>query len=274
MKLCSAHAKRGFTLAEMLVATAIWAVALAVIISASIGLQKSFNAVDNYFTAFVQQIRIVDYLSRDVRRSYIVTSTSSPQTVNCTIPNYVIRSTDSDYNGSNANARRTPQIVKTVYGITVGYGARRVTTVTDAVMTSSSATLTSNSANFTAADVGTAIAGTGIPPGTTIQSLTNSTTVTMSNSATTSGSGMEATIGASTVVYSINGQSIRRTENGVLTTIASSTDNLLPSYLDITLANTEYLTTSITFLPIFTSNDSRSGTTIYSTAYLRNKRRG
>jgi hypothetical protein len=47
--------------------------------------------------------------------------------------------------------------------------------------------------------------------------------------------------------------------------------------LDIELSNTEYLTTSITFLPIFTSGGvtvERSGTTIYSTAYLRNKRRG
>jgi hypothetical protein len=47
--------------------------------------------------------------------------------------------------------------------------------------------------------------------------------------------------------------------------------------LDVELSNTEYLTTSITFLPIFMSAGTaaeRTGTTIYSTAYLRNKRRG
>jgi hypothetical protein len=99
----------------------------------------------------------------------------------------------------------------------------------------------------------------------------------MSNSATATATSVEATIGASTVVYSISGQSILRTENGILTAIASSTDNLLPSWLDVDLSNTEYLTSSITFLPIFTSGGAateRSGTTIFSTAYLRNKRRG
>jgi hypothetical protein len=81
----------------------------------------------------------------------------------------------------------------------------------------------------------------------------------------------------STVVYSINGTSILRTENGTVTTIASSTDQLVPLTTDIELANTEYTKTSITFQPIFTSGGSvasRSGTTVFSTAYLRNKRRG
>jgi prepilin-type N-terminal cleavage/methylation domain-containing protein len=264
MKLGNVCNQKGFTLSEMLIALSIAAVALAGTISASVGLQKSMNAVDNYFTVHVQQIRIVDYLSRDVKRSYIVASTSSPQTVTCTIPNYI----------TGSNARRTPTITNSANGFIVDYGTR---TVTDAVTTSGSTSLTSATANFTSSDVGTSIAGTGIPAGATIQSYTDATTVTMSNSATATATGVEATIGASTVVYSISGQSILRTENGALTTIASSTDNLLPSSLDIELSNTEHLTTSITFLPIFTSGGAtaeRSGTTIYSTAYLRNKRRG
>jgi len=279
MKLSNLRNQKGFTLSEMLIAVSIGAVALAATISASVGLQKSLNAVDNYFTAHVQQIRIVDYLSRDVKRSYIVVITGSPQTVTCTIPNYIIQSGDSDYNGSNAGSRRTPTITTSANGIIVNYGARTVTTVTDAVTTSGSTSLTSASAQFTSSDVGTSIAGAGIPPGTTIQSLVSATNVTMSNSATATASGVEATIGASTVVYSVSGQSIRRTEISALTTIASSTDNLLPASVlqNILLTNTEYLTTSITFLPIFTSGGAtaeRTGTTIYSTAYLRNKRRG
>jgi hypothetical protein len=98
----------------------------------------------------------------------------------------------------------------------------------------------------------------------------------MSANAISSSISATVTIG-NTVLYSINGQSILRTENGVLTTIASSTDNLLPSSLDLELTNTEYLQTSITFLPIFTSGGAtaeRSGTTLFSTVYLRNKRRG
>ena len=277
MKQSNFYKQSGFTLSEMLVALSIGAGTLAATTAASVGLQKSLNAVDNYFTAHVQQIRIVDYLSRDAKRSLIVTSTSSPQTVTCLIPNYIIQSGDSDYNGSNAGTRRTPTITKTANnGIIVDYGAR---TVSDAVTTNSSATLTSASANFTAGDVGKSIAGTAIPPGTTIQSRTSATTITMSSSATATATSVEAVIGASTVVYSISGQSILRTENGALTTIASSTDNLLPNFTDVQLAlsNTEYLTTSITFLPIFTAGGAtaeQAGTTLYSTAYLRNKRRG
>src|SRR5207249_12236141 len=80
-----------------------------------------------------------------------------------------------------------------------------------------------------------------------------------------------------TVVYSISGNSILRTENGVVTTIASSTDQLVPKSTDVELANTEYANTSVTFMPIFTSAGAaaeRTGTSLYATAYLRNKRRG
>ena len=51
--------------------------------------------------------------------------------------------------------------------------------------------------------------------------------------------------------------------------------------VQLALANTEYLNTTITFLPVFATNinsnqqaDERASTTLYSTAYLRNKRRG
>jgi len=73
------------------------------------------------------------------------------------------------------------------------------------------------------------------------------------------------------VQYKVNGASIERWEDGVRTTIASSTDNLLPQTIDTELANTEYTTTSITFKPISVAD--RSGTIVYSTAYLRNLRR-
>jgi len=63
----------------------------------------------------------------------------------------------------------------------------------------------------------------------------------------------------------------------VVTTIASSTDQLVPQTTDVELTNTEYANASVSFLPIFTSGGSaaeRTGTTLYATAYLRNKRRG
>ena len=71
--------------------------------------------------------------------------------------------------------------------------------------------------------------------------------------------------------------SILRTENGTVTTIASSTDQLVPQTTDVELANTEFTNSTVTFMPIFTSNGAsadRTGTTLCSTAYLRNKRRG
>jgi hypothetical protein len=171
-------------------------------------LQKSFNAIDKYFATHMQQIRIVDYLSRDVKRGLVVTTSADLQTVTITIPNYIIQPDDPEaiVNPALAGTPRTPSIAFTPSGPQVNYGAS-----------------------------------------------------------------------TSTVSYSINGLSILRTENGVVTTIASSTDQLVPVTTDVELTNTEYTKTSISFQPIFTSSGSpatRSGTTVYSTAYLRNKRRG
>jgi len=62
-----------------------------------------------------------------------------------------------------------------------------------------------------------------------------------------------------------------------VTLIASSTDQLVDQTTDTQLANTEYTATAVTFRPIFISNNTpaeRSGTTVFSLAYLRNKRRG
>jgi len=202
MKLSQINNKNGYTLGELMIATGIASFMLLALLTASIALQKSFNAIDNYFATQIQQIRIIEYLNRDVKRSYGVTSTTSPQTVTCTIPDYYISQGGDPY-----AKRRDPTVTMSANGVSVDYGTIPTT---------------------------------------------------------------------STVVYSITNQSILRTENGALTTIASSTDNLLPSWLDVDLANTEYLTTSITFLPIFTSGGAtaeRSGTTLFSTAYLRNLRR-
>lgn len=201
-------AKYAFTIAEMTVALAASSVVLGATLTSSTSLQKSFNAIDSYFGTHMQQIRIVDYLSRDVKRGFIVTTSADLQTVTVTIPNYIIQAGDPEAvaNPALVGTPRTPTMSYTPSGWQVNYG--------------------------------------------------NST---------------------STVVYSISGTQILRTENGAVTTIASSTDQLVPKTTDVELTNTEYTKTSITFQPIFTSGDavaSRSGTTVYSTAYLRNKRRG
>jgi prepilin-type N-terminal cleavage/methylation domain-containing protein len=206
MKLTHHSHQSGFTLAEIMMAMAIAVVIFAAIITASIAMQKTFNAVDNYFATHIQQVRIIDYLNRDVKRALIFTVSADQQTVTLTIPKYIIQSGD-------AEAVSNPSLV----------GAMR--------------------------------------------SPTLSTTTSLVNYGTTT----------STVVYSINGASILRTEDGAVTTIASSTDQLVPSTTDTTLTNTEYSTMAVTFRPIFTSGnvaDERTGTTVFSLAYLRNKRRG
>lgn len=208
MKLNLSLKRFGFTLPEMSIALAAGSVILGATLTSSTSLQKSFNALDQYFGTHMQQIRIVDYLSRDVKRGLIVTTSADLQTVTITLPNYIIQAGDPEavINPALVGTPRTPTMAYTPSGWQVNYGAS-----------------------------------------------------------------------TSTVIYSINGLSILRTENGAVTTIASSTDQLVPLTTDVELANTEYTKTSITFQPIFTSGGapaSRTGTTVYSTAYLRNKRRG
>jgi Tfp pilus assembly protein PilW len=208
MKLKTSQTIAGFTLSETLVSLSLSSIVLAAAITCGISLQKSFSAVDNYFTTHMQQIRIIDYLNRDVKRGLIVTTSVDLQTVTMSVPSYIIQAGDPEAvaNPSLVGTPRDPNFVYTSSGWQVNYTASPVT-----------------------------------------------------------------------VVYSISGSSILRTENGVVTTIASSTDQLVPQSTDVELANTEYANTSVTFLPIFTSGNavaSRTGTSMYATAYLRNKRRG
>ena len=156
----------------------------------------------------MQQVRVVDYLSRDVNRGLSVTTSVDLQTVSISVPNYIIQAGDSEAvaNPSLIGTPRSPTVAYTSGGLQINYGAS-----------------------------------------------------------------------TSTVVYSVNNNSILRTENGAVTTIASSTDQLIPQTTDVELANTEYANTAITFMPTFTMSGSpaaRTGTSLYGTAYLRNKRRG
>lgn len=208
MKLSPSKTNAGFTLSELVVALGLSSIVLAAALTTTVSLQKSFNAVDNYFATHMQQVRIIDYLTRDVNRGLIVTTSVDLQTVTVSVPNYIIQAGDPEalVNASLIGTPRTPTITSTSSGLQVNYTAT-----------------------------------------------------------------------PATVVYSINGASIVRIENGAVTTIASSTDQLVPKTTDVEMSNTEYTNTSVTFQPIFTSSGSaasRSGTSISALAYLRNKRRG
>jgi hypothetical protein len=204
MRLGSSLKTRAFTLAEMLIAMGIAVAIIAVTLTTSVGLQKSFYSIDNYFGTHMQQIRIVDYLSRDVRRGLSVVSSADKHTVTVNLPRYIIQAGDADATGSNIGTPRAPSLAVVNRDYNVSY----------------------------------------LPTSTSSPSV---------------------------VTYTISGSSILRTEDNVITTIASSTDNLLPETVDIELANTEYTTTAITFQPLSVAD--RKGTVVYSTAYLRNRRR-
>jgi len=142
------------------------------------------------------------------------------------------------------------------------------------------------SARFTSANVGQSVIGTGIPVGTTIQSVSNCllgncSQATLSAAATATDASTTVTIGSlSNVVYSVVNQTIRRRENGALTNIAASADNLIPMTSDIDLLNTEFTQSTVTFLPEFARgsqtflDNERAGTAVFSLSYLRNRRRG
>ena len=264
----------GFTLGELLIAVGIGSIMMGALMTSAVGLRKSFSAVDDFFSTHVQQIRIIDYLGRDVKRSTVVTTSTDKQTVNCTMPNFI-----------QGGIRKTPIVLVTSNGPRVDYGRL----INDAVITAGSTTLTSTMGSFTAADVGSLIAGAGIKDGVTVAACTSSTTITMSDTATATATNVSATISPTTsVVYSVSNQSIVRTENGTVTTIASATDQLVPNTLNVALANTEYADTNVTFLPTFTfpraspspsgtpdpvTQMKRDGTAIFARSYLRNQRR-
>jgi prepilin-type N-terminal cleavage/methylation domain-containing protein len=268
---------QGFTLIELMFAVAVGALMMAALVAAAVCLHRSFTAVDNYFASHVQQVRIMDYLSRDVKRSYIVTTSTDLQTVTCIIPNYLVN------NGSNQPTRATPTLSLVGNKVVANYQASTVNNVT---ITQGSTNLTCPglalvSSHFSNSNVGQSVVGTGIPPGTTIESVSSSSQATMSKAASTTNSSATVTIGALTnVVYSVVNQAIQRKENGGLTNIAASADNLIPVTSDIELLNTEFTQSTVSFLPQFARGnqafftDERAGTTIFSLTYLRNRRRG
>jgi len=207
MKLGISAPTRAFTISEMMIAIALASLILGVTITSSIALQRSFNSVDNYMATHMQQIRIVDFLARDVRRGLSVTSSIDKQMVDIKIPKYIIQAGDPEaiLDPSKIGTPRPPTRAIASGELNINYG-------------------------------------------------------TSTNS----------------VRYEVNGASILRKElkadgTWAVTTIASSTDNLIPQTLDTELANTEYANTAITFKPLSVAD--RSGTVVYSTAYLRNRRR-
>ena len=92
MKLVRRKNILAFTVAEMAVAGGIATAILAGLSFASVALQRSFVAIEDYAKGQNDQMRISDYLALDLRRAFSVTITGSPTqppvTVKLTIPNF------------------------------------------------------------------------------------------------------------------------------------------------------------------------------------------
>lgn len=108
MKLQCRRSFKGFTLAEVSMALGIGTLMLAGFTTASVALQKSFVAIEDYAKGVNDQTRISDYLALDMRRALEVISTIDPLTkaltVTITEPNYY----------AGANTAYDPHIVKSV----------------------------------------------------------------------------------------------------------------------------------------------------------------
>src|SRR4051794_9655911 len=113
----------GSTMAELMIGLGLSSLIAAAAITASVALQKSFNAVDNFFATQMQQIRIIDYLSRDVQRGLAVTTSVDKQSVTLTVPNYLIKVGDPEAiaNPASIGTPRTPTISYTQSGPQVNY---------------------------------------------------------------------------------------------------------------------------------------------------------
>ena len=245
MKLLRSRQVHGFTLSELLISVGVASLLLAALYAGSMSLNRSYAAVDDYFSAHLQQIRIIDYLARDVKRSFSVTTSSDLMTVTCIMPNYIIQSGDPEAvtDSTTIGQRRTPVVAGPPYKAVVDYGTRNTRTRLDGVTTAGSATLTSASAMFTSSDVGNPISCTTVPSGTTILGRNSAMSVTLSKNATATGSGK---------VFTIYGDG-NRTVMDATTTNASTT----------LTSDTAYFTAADVGKPIV-GNSIVAGTTIAS----------
>jgi hypothetical protein len=98
MKLSCKRRFFGTTLVETAVALGIGTAILAALTTASVALQRSFVAIEDYSKGMNDQMRISDYLALDMRRAFSVNLSGScqspPLTVTLTIPNFYVPTGD------------------------------------------------------------------------------------------------------------------------------------------------------------------------------------
>jgi Tfp pilus assembly protein PilW len=81
-------AEAGFTLSEFMVAIGVSTSILIALVLGAVALQRSYAATDQYATAQNSELRVMDYLMRDLRRAQTVSVTPDNKQVSVTVPDY------------------------------------------------------------------------------------------------------------------------------------------------------------------------------------------
>jgi Tfp pilus assembly protein PilW len=114
------RAVAGFTLVEALIGAVVTSIVLAALIAGGIALLRSFTATKDYSTARTDQLRVLDYISRDVRRALTVSVTANPARLTLTVPD--------QYAGADPDRTfRTPTLVTDGTYLGAKYGTNPVT---------------------------------------------------------------------------------------------------------------------------------------------------
>ena len=129
------RARAGFTLFELSISTAVSLVAFIVLLTSYIGLQKSYAAVDAHSKGVVDQLRALDYISRDARGAFTTTVANGVLTLS--LPDYYSvydtqgNATSAPVNptitGSTVNYNTAAQPVTVVYSVNNGALNRQIT---------------------------------------------------------------------------------------------------------------------------------------------------
>jgi len=132
--------QHGFTLIECLIAIGCGSIMMAAILTASVALQRTFNAVENYSITEAAQLRVLDYIAMDCRRATSASIANNVITLN--LPVY--------YSSSSPYSAVTPTLSSGVlsYGsgsVTITYQKNGTSFDRRVVIKNSSGTTTSDS---------------------------------------------------------------------------------------------------------------------------------
>ncbi len=103
----ASSSRDAFTLLEILISAALTSAIFAALLTASVTLQRSYQASSYYSAALTDQVRALDYIVRDARGALTVAVTSGSNILTMTLPDFY---TAYDAQGNPAGAPYPPTI--------------------------------------------------------------------------------------------------------------------------------------------------------------------